>query len=74
MDGHVSDEESKTLSDLGERLGVPERPRRSVEQIVREVAEMPDGDRPARYDLSALRRIIGERLKQSQTARGGASA
>jgi uncharacterized membrane protein YebE (DUF533 family) len=72
MDGQVTDEESKALSELGERLGVPERPRRSVEQIAREVAEMPEGDRPARYDLSALRRIIGERLKQSQAARGGA--
>lgn len=72
MDGHVSDEESQALAKLGERLGVPERPRSLVEQIAREVAEMPEGDRPARYDLSALRRIIGERLKQSQAARAGA--
>ena len=34
--------------------GVPERPRVHAEAIAREVAEMPEGDRPARYDLAAL--------------------
>ena len=31
---------------------------------------MPEGDRPARYALVALRRILGERLKASQAAGG----
>jgi uncharacterized membrane protein YebE (DUF533 family) len=69
LDGEFSAEESEALSKLGERLGLPERPRVHAEAIAREVAEMPEGDRPARYDLAGLRRIIGERLRQAQEAR-----
>ena len=71
MDGKVTDEEAAALAKLGERLGVPEKPRASVENIAKEVAQLPEGDRPARYDLAALRRIIGERLKQSQAKQQG---
>jgi tellurite resistance protein len=63
LDGRVTPEESETLAKLGERLGVPERPRVTAEALAREVAELPEGDRPARYDLAALRRLIGFRLK-----------
>jgi uncharacterized membrane protein YebE (DUF533 family) len=73
MDGRVTPEESEALSGLGERLGVPERPRVLAEAAVREVGEMPEGDRPARYDLAALRRLLGERLRGAQvtgSARG----
>jgi uncharacterized membrane protein YebE (DUF533 family) len=66
MDGQVTEAESDALAKLGERLGVPERPRVHAEAIAREVAEMPEGDRPSRYDLAALRRILGERLRQAQ--------
>jgi uncharacterized membrane protein YebE (DUF533 family) len=69
MDGEVKAEESEVLAQLGERLGIPERPRGAAEAVAREVAEMPEGDRPARYDLAALRRILGERLRQSQAAK-----
>jgi uncharacterized membrane protein YebE (DUF533 family) len=62
IDGKVSDEESAELAVLGERLGIPERPRASAEAITREVAELPEGDRPARYDLARVRALIGERL------------
>jgi len=70
MDGQVTPEETAALAKLGERLGIPERPRTIVEGIAQQVAEMPEGDRPARYDLSALRRILGERLRESRAARG----
>jgi uncharacterized membrane protein YebE (DUF533 family) len=70
LDGHISPEEAKALAGLGERLGIPERPRAHAEASAREVAEMPDGDRPARYDLVALRRILGERLRTAQVAGG----
>jgi uncharacterized tellurite resistance protein B-like protein len=63
MDGKVTDEENETLAKLGERLGVPDRARVHAEAIVGEVAELPEGDRPARFDLAALRRILAERLK-----------
>jgi uncharacterized membrane protein YebE (DUF533 family) len=69
MDGAVTSAESDALAQLGERLGIPERPRGAAEAVAREVAEMPEGDRPARYDLAAVRRILGERLRQSQAAK-----
>jgi uncharacterized membrane protein YebE (DUF533 family) len=69
MDGRVTPEESEVLAQLGEKLGIPERPRGAAEAVAREVAEMPEGDRPARYDLAAVRRILAERLRQSQAAK-----
>jgi len=71
LDGKVTAEESAALAKLGERLGVPEKPRAAVEQIARDVAAMGEGDRPARYDLPALRRIIGERLRRAEDAKKG---
>jgi uncharacterized membrane protein YebE (DUF533 family) len=64
LDGQVTDEEAQALATLGERLGVPERPRAHAESIAREVAALPEGDRPARYDLLKLRSTIGDRLRQ----------
>ncbi len=62
LDGRVTEEESNALHDLGERLGVPERPQAIAEALVREVSALPEGDRPARYDLARLRRLVGEKL------------
>jgi uncharacterized membrane protein YebE (DUF533 family) len=70
LDGHVTREETTALAALGERLGIPERPRVQAEAAAREVAEMPEGDRPARYDLVALRRILGDRLRTAPAAGG----
>jgi uncharacterized membrane protein YebE (DUF533 family) len=70
LDGQLTREEADALAGLGERLGIPERPRVHAEAAAREVAEMPEGDRPARYDLVALRRILGERLRSAQAAAG----
>jgi uncharacterized membrane protein YebE (DUF533 family) len=75
MDGKVTEAETGALTRLGEQLGVPERARAQAEGIVQQVADMPEGDRPARYDLAAVRRIIGERLRRAEEARakgGGA--
>jgi uncharacterized membrane protein YebE (DUF533 family) len=69
LDGQVTDAESDALARLGEKLGIPERPRGHAEALAREVAAMPEGDRPARYDLAALRRLLSERLRQAQDAR-----
>jgi uncharacterized membrane protein YebE (DUF533 family) len=62
IDGEVKEEEVKALDMLGERLGIPEQPRAHAEKIVREIAALPDGGRPSRYDLAKLRHVIGERL------------
>jgi uncharacterized tellurite resistance protein B-like protein len=71
MDGEVTAEENDAMAKLGETLGIPERARVQAEAIAREVAGMPEGDRPARYDLIAVRRILGERLQRAQEARTG---
>jgi uncharacterized membrane protein YebE (DUF533 family) len=68
LDGRVTDEESDALAALGERLGVPDRARVHAEATVRQVAQLPEGDRPARYDVSAVRRILGEKLRAGAAA------
>lgn len=74
LDGDVSDEERTALAELGERLAVPERPRWHADQIVEEVAAMGADERPARFDLTALRVILTERLEASRQAREAAAA
>ena len=69
IDGQVTEEETVALSELGEKLGIPERPRAHAEAAAREVASLPDGDRPSRYDIPKLRVLIGQRLKAAQEPR-----
>jgi uncharacterized membrane protein YebE (DUF533 family) len=64
MDGRVGDEEAEALADLGERLGMSAEARAGVAAMAQQVAELPDGDRPLRYDLVSLRRLLRERLQQ----------
>ncbi len=63
MDGVVRDEEAALLTKLADQLGIPERQRASADAVIREVSRLPDGDRPARYDLAAVRERIRERLQ-----------
>ncbi len=51
LDGKVTEEEAGALGGLGELLEVPERRRAHAEKRAEEVAALPEGDRPARYDL-----------------------
>jgi uncharacterized membrane protein YebE (DUF533 family) len=69
LDGKVTAAEIDALGKLGAALKVPERPRFHADQIAQEVADMPEGDRPARYDLGAVRRLIQERLEAAQRAK-----
>jgi uncharacterized membrane protein YebE (DUF533 family) len=62
LDGVVTLSESDALASLATKLGVPDRTRARVEALVEEVASMPDGDRPVRYDLPKLRELVGSRL------------
>jgi len=71
LDGQVTEDESVALGQLGERLGVPERPRAHAEGIAREIAQLPEGDRPARYDVVRLRQTISERMQKTQAGRTG---
>ena len=54
----VTGEESAALTALAERLDVPERSRAHAEKRAAEVAALPEGDRPARYDLAKLRALL----------------
>ncbi len=69
LDGLVTDSELAALKKLGDALKIPEKPRVYADTIAQEVAEMSADDRPARYDLVALRRIIGDRLQLAQQRR-----
>jgi uncharacterized membrane protein YebE (DUF533 family) len=69
MDGVVSDGEEAALKKLAEALKVPDRPREIVDHIVEKVAAESGDNRPSRYDLGALRTIIGERLKAAEQQR-----
>jgi uncharacterized membrane protein YebE (DUF533 family) len=72
MDGTVTDAESEKLAQLGERLGIAAGTRKQTDAIARQIAELPEGDRPARYDLAAVRKVLGERLRRAEErAKGG---
>jgi uncharacterized membrane protein YebE (DUF533 family) len=58
LDGNVTDEESLALTALAEALEVPERRRAHAEKRAAEIAALPEGDRPARYDLAKLRSVL----------------
>lgn len=66
LDGTITPTEVEALERLGDALKLPEKPRKAVEKIVDEVTRLSEDDRPARYDLPALRRIITERLERAE--------
>ncbi|MEP7049398.1 MAG: hypothetical protein ABJB12_03555 [Pseudomonadota bacterium] len=70
LDGVITEAELSALHRLGEALKIPEKPRIIVDGITQDIANLSD-DRPARYDLIALRRVIGERLAVSSRRHAG---
>ena len=73
LDGVVADKETVMLKKLGDALKIPEAARGHVDTIAQEVAFLPEGDRPDRYDLPRIRKIIGSRLAVAQAIRAGQS-
>lgn len=73
LDGKVTPAEVAALERLGEALKLPEKPRTAVERIVDQVTRLSEDDRPARYDLPALRRIITERLERAEQRKAQAA-
>lgn len=65
LDGQVVDAEVEALDKLGEWLSIPDKPRRAADNVAKEVALLEEGDRPDRYDLPLVRRIIEERLQRA---------
>lgn len=74
IDGKQTPEELATLTKVGDVLKVPARPREHADAIAVEIAALPEGDRPARFDLKRLRATIGERLREAQRLRAEANA
>jgi len=69
LDGKVTGGESEALKKLGDALKLPDKPRQHADLIAQEIAYLEEGDRPARYDLVALRKVIHRRLEAAQKAR-----
>jgi len=69
LDGRVAETETEALKRLGDALKIPEQARGHADTIAQDVAALPEGDRPDRYDLARLRKIIGSRLALAQALR-----
>lgn len=72
LDGDVHAKETEALAKLGDLLKIPARPREHADAIALEIASLPEGDRPARFDLKALRVTLGDRLAEAQKLRATA--
>lgn len=64
LDGVVHQSEEKALRELGEFLMLSERVRNKAREASLEVAQLPTGDRPDRYDLVKLRSLLEQRMSQ----------
>ena len=62
LDGVVETGEREALWKLGDQLGLPDGIRTKASAAAFEVAQLPSGDRPAKYDLVALEAKIKDRL------------
>lgn len=58
VDGEMSEEEDAVLARLGAKLALADETRMNAEAAVDEVAALPDGDRPARFDIVRLRQVL----------------
>jgi uncharacterized membrane protein YebE (DUF533 family) len=69
LDGKMTADELGALAKLGTALGISEAARSQADGIAQDVAFMPAGDRPDRYDLAKLRRILAARLAAAKALR-----
>jgi hypothetical protein len=74
IDGHLDPKEVEALDRLGAVLKIPEKPREHADRIAREVAALPTGDSPSRYDLPRVRKLIAERLAEARRLRAERAA
>lgn len=63
LDGHVDPGERAALRRLGDMLGLSDAARTHASAGALEVAQLPTGDRPARYDFVRLRERLDARLR-----------
>jgi hypothetical protein len=64
VDGVVSPSEKGTMAQLGDRLGLPEPLRVRATAAANDIACLPGGGRPERYDFQKLAARLRERLPQ----------
>jgi uncharacterized membrane protein YebE (DUF533 family) len=74
IDGDISPPEVAALDKLGSVLKIPEKPRLHADAIALEVAALPEGASPSRYDLPRVRKLISERLAEARRLRAEAAA
>jgi hypothetical protein len=63
LDGAVQASEQDALAKLGDFLMVSERARSNAREATLDIAKLPTGDKPDRYDLVKLRELIDTRLR-----------
>jgi hypothetical protein len=64
LDGVVTTEENDTLAKLGEKLGVSVGTRKRATSAAFDIAVLPEGGRPDRYDFDKLATRIKEKMPQ----------
>jgi len=64
LDGVVSTEEHASLVALGEKLGLKEALRKRAAAAANDIACLPEGGRPERYDFAKLAARLKERMPQ----------
>jgi hypothetical protein len=64
VDGVVSPSEKQTMAKLGDRLGLSEALRIRAAAAANDIACLPGGGRPERYDFQKLAARLRERLPQ----------
>ena len=62
IDGDLTEDEDAVLARLGQKLALADEPRMNAEAAVDEVAALPAGARPERFDLERLHALLSERL------------
>ena len=62
IDGDLTEDEDAVLARLGKKLALADEPRMNAEAAVDEVAALPAGSRPDRFDLGRLRELLASRL------------
>ncbi len=62
LDGDLTEDEDAVLARLGQKLALADEPRMNAEAAVDEVAALPAGSRPDRFDLDKLHALLAERL------------
>ena len=66
LDGVVDPDERQALHKLGDLLNMPDRVRTQASAAALEIAQLPTGDRPDRYDFNRLRERLEERLNDRE--------